>query len=1191
MYNTHSLLKTITFAVLTPFLAGSALAANDEPAPRPPREFVGEGWEALSTEAQQSLQYRWQRDYESWERRHDLQGPGSVTAEQDLTITAAAASWTQIGPEGGSIYDLNFHPTDASRVLAATAGGFYQSSDGGASWSRMAIETTPVRYYNSRIRFSEVNPDILLAGAGNRLYTSTDGGVVWAEQELRVDDVLYEAYEFTLDPTDADNIYVVDDWWDSPASLRRLRIIRSTDGGVGWTVVDIHSTTECCGAQDIVVDPTDGSVWVASKRSNPANNKTQAAIFRSADGGDTWSEVFTGTVADSWSQVYAIHVDPVTGHVFLGGYLDETLNPSLFLVRSVDDGASWDSLPAPYWVHSIGAGAGAMYTTDGRRVTESTDNGDTWTELAPVYESNVTTISGSVAVNPGDADDVLVGIANRGVFATSDGGSSWSASNGGLIAMSPTDVHVNSADADQILLAAGGLWQTQDGGTTWSAINEVWSAKSIVSDPADPDLIYVGGCCSAYRSIDGGANWVDLRLGDDVANASFDQLTIDPSGMLAIGGSKRDISRAFFMVSNDRGDSWDWWPLSVNASVRNILAPGNGWVYTALWDNTIGKLAVYSTTATGTQEYLGIVETDAQWGSWRFDLASGPLGEIYVGGYVSVGSSSYPSLWRSEDGGETFSSIRSGSCCEDITGIGADPSGSILFVAGNLQGSDPAVVSTTDGGSTWDLELDGPSDATMLDMVDDGTNLTVMAGVDGGGLLANVRPSYGPRLTPRPPPTPGAPTIEVQSPNGGEIWLTGSSQAITWDAAAEITDVQLEYSADDGLSWSQVSASSPNNGVFSWVVPQATTTQGRIRVSDAADSDPTDTSDASFEITDSVPPASFDIAPSAVDVLSGGTVSLTLSMSVLTNVRSADIYVSAPAAMFNLNAATLTVGAGLDGFSVLPGVDNGQVRFALATLAATGVDGDADVVLELPVLDGLAVSTTGDVVVTEISLGPSSSERTVYTEQELGLSVPVTIVEVVPPDVDITVPGDYATIQEALDAAVSGQTVGVASGFYAESIQLKEGVNLLGAGAATTVIDGGGMGVSAAVWGADNALIEGFRIQNAQNGVFAWDTSPTIRNCVITFNETGISTATQAHIVGNSIINNTYDGIYSSYTSLSDDPPHPLISNNVIVANDEGISLYRTGGVVTNNTIDANKDGIRATAPEDVPLPLDLRNN
>src|SRR5688572_3162572 len=58
---------------------------------------------------------------------------------------AGSNTWTAIGPDGGRIHDLGFHPTDPAMMYAATAGGFYRSSNAGGSWER--IVPNPLSFY------------------------------------------------------------------------------------------------------------------------------------------------------------------------------------------------------------------------------------------------------------------------------------------------------------------------------------------------------------------------------------------------------------------------------------------------------------------------------------------------------------------------------------------------------------------------------------------------------------------------------------------------------------------------------------------------------------------------------------------------------------------------------------------------------------------------------------------------------------------------------------------------------------------------------------------------------------------------------------------------------------------------------------------------------------------------------------
>jgi endonuclease/exonuclease/phosphatase family metal-dependent hydrolase len=93
-------------------------------------------------------------------------------------------------------------------------------------------------------------------------------------------------------------------------------------------------------------------------------------------------------------------------------------------------------------------------------------------------------------------------------------------------------------------------------------------------------------------------------------------------------------------------------------------------------------------------------------------------------------------------------------------------------------------------------------------------------------------------------------SVTVGSPNGGESWAGGSTQSITWTATG-VTNVKLEYTLD-GTTWTTLTSStSASTGSYSWTVPSTATTTAKVRVSDAANSAITDTSNAAFTITTS----------------------------------------------------------------------------------------------------------------------------------------------------------------------------------------------------------------------------------------------------------------------------------------------------------------------------------------------------
>jgi len=179
------------------------------------------------------------------------------------------------------------------------------------------------------------------------------------------------------------------------------------------------------------------------------------------------------------------------------------------------------------------------------------------------------------------------------------------------------------------------------------------------------------------------------------------------------------------------------------------------------------------------------------------------------------------------------------------------------------------------------------------------------------------------------------------------------------------------------------------------------------------------------------------------------------------------------------------------------------------------------------------------------------------------------------------VPDEYPTIQDAIDAATSGDTVMVAPGIYSENVTMKAGIALVGSGARVTVIDAGGSGD---VIDADaaNCVIRGFTITNGGDedagppahigcGVYCDDNSPVIAENVIVGNRFGIGcwNGSSPDIRNNVIKNNRVDGIYVYEAN-------PNIINNTIVGNARAGTLLRENASpnIINNIVMDNLEGI-----------------
>ncbi|MEE9169523.1 MAG: VCBS repeat-containing protein, partial [bacterium] len=96
------------------------------------------------------------------------------------------------------------------------------------------------------------------------------------------------------------------------------------------------------------------------------------------------------------------------------------------------------------------------------------------------------------------------------------------------------------------------------------------------------------------------------------------------------------------------------------------------------------------------------------------------------------------------------------------------------------------------------------------------------------------------------------PTLTILAPNGGERWTQNTSQSIRWKSTGTIDQVKLEYSTDIGKSWTTIAASTQNDGAHDWSLPNVESSTSLVRISDSADGNPTDNSDAVFSIVGQV---------------------------------------------------------------------------------------------------------------------------------------------------------------------------------------------------------------------------------------------------------------------------------------------------------------------------------------------------
>lgn len=186
----------------------------------------------------------------------------------------------------------------------------------------------------------------------------------------------------------------------------------------------------------------------------------------------------------------------------------------------------------------------------------------------------------------------------------------------------------------------------------------------------------------------------------------------------------------------------------------------------------------------------------------------------------------------------------------------------------------------------------------------------------------------------------------------------------------------------------------------------------------------------------------------------------------------------------------------------------------------------------------------------------------------------------------------YPTIQSAIDAAQSGDTVQVAAGTYHENLVWNNtSLSLVGAGAAATTIDGGNVFTVLVMNGVPaTALVKGFTLThgnagsewfNPGGGLLLNSSSPTITGNVFTGNSAGVgggiavTNNSNAMIAGNTISNNV---VIASGGAIKCDESSPTISGNLITNNfshgdSAGMNVFASypGPLVVNTLISNNQ--------------------
>lgn len=467
--------------------------------------------------------------------------------------TDGATTWTRIAD--GNIRDVKFKPGDPSTVYASSD-IFIRSINGGLSFDTITSGLPAGGDVNRMmLGVSSDDPDVVYALCGSEndasflgLYRSDDSGVNFTIRSSSPNLFGYASngsdsggqswYDMAIavEPTDVDVVYV-----------GGINVWKSTDGGNNWTIKSHWTYPSTIGY-------THADIHYLEVVNNRLYCGSDGGIYRSANGGDTWSDLNVGL--------------EITQFYRFGS--SETA-PTQIIAGAQDNGSNL--LKNGTWAHVYGA--------DGMEGM----------------------------IDPTNPDIIFCSFQNGGILRSWDGGMNFSNVVSSAITEDGAWVTPFTFDpSDPAIVYAGfeNLWKSEDLGSTWVNISNLNSSSTIrnvaVAATNDQYIYFANRNTYIRRTTDGGNTWtiIDQTLPDHPRT----YLSVDPTDeetiYVSLGGF---VASEKVFMSSDAGNSWINISMNLPNSPVNCVVPQagtNGGVYVSTdvgvfyWDNTLSGWQPYS---------------------------------------------------------------------------------------------------------------------------------------------------------------------------------------------------------------------------------------------------------------------------------------------------------------------------------------------------------------------------------------------------------------------------------------------------------------------------------------------------------------------------------------------------------------------------------------------------------------------
>lgn len=479
-------------------------------------------------------------------RRHVFTKIGGGPETAIYKSTNGGESWDKLtnglpsvdmGGIGLAISPVNPDIIYAIIEAAEDGGGFYRTTDRGASWQKMSSHTAQGQYYNE-IYCDPKNADKVYS-METVSHVTTDGGKTWNMVGLskrHVDD-----HALWIDPDDTKHFLIGGDGG----------IYETYDGGSNYIFKSNLPVTQFYRVQ---VDNSEPFYYVYGGTQD--NNSMGGPSRNLSDDGVASDEWFVTNGGDGfWSQIDPTDPNIVYAESQYGGMVryDRKSQEAIDIrpePRKGENSYQWNwNTPLVLSKHShtrLYCAANKVFRSDDRGNTWKVISDDltagidrnTWPVMGKYWPSDAvakdisTSLFGTIVSfdeSPKNENLLYAGTDDGLIRVTEDGGQNWSkvSSFPGVpehtyvsdLMASKFDENVVFAAFDNILRDdfKPYVFKSTDKGKTWVSIAGNLPANgtvhSIQQDHINPDLLFIGTEFGCFFTIDGGKIWVQLKSG------------------------------------------------------------------------------------------------------------------------------------------------------------------------------------------------------------------------------------------------------------------------------------------------------------------------------------------------------------------------------------------------------------------------------------------------------------------------------------------------------------------------------------------------------------------------------------------------------------------------------------------------------------------------------------------------------